>query len=89
MAQADCGSYQDTTSQLVLSCDLIELSHYTPPGSSHTTTTSTRQHTTSTMAMSGVKLTAACMTLYDEIQKGKKHRLVQYGVEYPSVPTLS
>merc|ERR1711997_240590 len=33
--------------------------------------------TTSTMAMSGVKLTEACKTLYDDIQKGKKYR---YGV---------
>merc|ERR1739842_31924 len=33
--------------------------------------------TASTMAMSGVKLTEACKTLYDDIQKGKKYR---YGV---------
>ena len=26
------------------------------------------------MAMSGVKLTEACMTSYTDIQKGKKHR---------------
>merc|ERR1712154_262283 len=26
------------------------------------------------MAMSGVKLTERCMTVYNEIQKGKKHR---------------
>merc|ERR1711971_21119 len=55
-------------------------SHYTPPGSDSTTpttTTNTTSTTTSTMAMSGVKLTEACKTLYDDIQKGKKHR---YGV---------
>merc|ERR1712066_506813 len=33
--------------------------------------------TTLTMAMSGVELTEACKTLYDDIQKGKKYR---YGV---------
>merc|ERR1712020_170522 len=32
---------------------------------------------TATMGMSGVKLTEACKTLYDDIQKGKKYR---YGV---------
>merc|ERR1712154_464172 len=36
-------------------------------------------NTSTTMAMSGVQLTESCKTLYDEIQKGKKHR---YGVFY-------
>ena len=31
-------------------------------------------HTTSTMAMSGVKLTEGCMNTYQDIQKSKKHR---------------
>merc|ERR1739838_1038954 len=31
-------------------------------------------HTTSTMAMSGVKLTEGCMLTYQDIQKSKKHR---------------
>merc|ERR1712241_1629186 len=51
--------------------DISQLFRHSPCQPDQTTPTS------STMAMSGVKLTEACKTLYDDIQKGKKYR---YGV---------
>merc|ERR1712241_160105 len=48
--------------------DISQLFRHSPCQPDQTTPTS------STMAMSGVKLTEACKTLYDDIQKGKKYR---------------
>merc|ERR1711936_601384 len=47
------------------------------------TTTTTRPVNTNitTMAMSGVKLTEKCMTVYNEIQKGKKHRYAIFVIQ--------
>ena len=42
----------------------------------HTVLLSRKSDLQLTMAMSGVKLTEACKTLYDDIQKGKKFRWV-------------
>ena len=61
------------------SLDISQLFRHSPCQPDQTTPTS------STMAMSGVKLTEACKTLYDDIQKGKKYRWVCPGVhEYMS-----
>ena len=49
--------------------------HQPPPTLSHQPHLhpQARHPHTSTMAMSGVKLDESCMTVYNEIQKGKKH----------------
>ena len=61
------------------SLDISQLFRHSPCQPDETTPTN------STMAMSGVKLTEACKTLYDDIQKGKKYRWVCPGVhEYMS-----
>merc|ERR1711936_635318 len=46
-----------------------------------TTTTRPVNTNTTTMAMPGVKLTEKCMTVYNEIQKGKKHRYAIFVIQ--------